>query len=100
MKVSSQACNALYRPSVDLMMISATQTFKNPLLGLIMTGMGKDGMRGFSAIKDKNGYVLAQDENSCVVFGMPKVAIAKNLVDEILPLSKISAALISLVKIN
>ena len=97
LNISSEPGNNLYFLSVDLMMNSAANVFENSLIGIIMTGMGKDGVNGLAAIKKKNGYVLAQDEESCVVFGMPKEAIVQNLVDEILPLSKISNVLVSLV---
>ena len=97
LNISSESSDTLYCPSVDLMMNSAVNTFENSLIGVIMTGMGKDGVKGLNAIKNKNGHILAQDEESCVVFGMPKEAILKNLVDEILPLSKISNSLVALV---
>jgi two-component system chemotaxis response regulator CheB len=56
------------------------------LLGVVLTGMGNDGARGVQAVKGHGGSVLAEDEESCVVFGMPKEAIATGKVDAVVPL--------------
>ncbi|MBI4860310.1 MAG: chemotaxis protein CheB, partial [Candidatus Riflebacteria bacterium] len=61
--------------------------------GIIMTGMGDDGCEGLSEMKQSGARTIAQDESSCVVFGMPKGAIARGIVDEVLPLSSIAAAI-------
>lgn len=87
--------NVLYRPSADIMMTSALEAFGGPLVGLIMTGMGKDGLEGLRAIKSRTGVVFAQSENTCVVYGMPKAAVQEGLADAVLPLDEIAAALVS-----
>jgi two-component system chemotaxis response regulator CheB len=66
---------------------SASDVFGANLLGVILTGMGNDGARGVERIKERGGQVLAESEESSVVFGMPKEAIATGKVDKILPLS-------------
>lgn len=99
-KISDDPFNVLYKPSADIMMKSAAETFKGPLLGVIMTGMGKDGVEGLKCIKSKGGYVIAQDEESCIVFGMPQAALEKGVVDSMASLEKISLAFDHLTKIN
>jgi len=92
-EISDGPSNILYRPSVDIMMLSAAEVFQGPLLGIIMTGMGRDGVEGLKRIKSKGGYVIAQDEESCVVYGMPRAALEEGLVDSMLSLENISVAL-------
>jgi two-component system, chemotaxis family, protein-glutamate methylesterase/glutaminase len=99
-EISDEPANALYRPSADIMMTSAAETFRGPLLGLIMTGMGKDGVEGLKCIKSKGGYVIAQDEESCIVYGMPQAAFDEGVVDSMVSPEKISLALDQLTKIR
>jgi two-component system, chemotaxis family, protein-glutamate methylesterase/glutaminase len=91
--ISDGPSNTIYRPSADIMMTSAVSTFPGPLLGIIMTGMGKDGVEGLKHIKSKGGYVIGQNEESCVVYGMPRVAYEEGLVDSMLSLENIAVAL-------
>jgi two-component system chemotaxis response regulator CheB len=95
-KTSSEPATTLYRPCADIMMRSAVEAFKGPLLGVIMTGMGKDGLEGLKAIKKTNGVVLAQDEGTCVVYGMPKAAVDEGVADAVLPLGEIPGALVTM----
>lgn len=76
-------------PSVDVLFASAATEYGDNAIGVIMTGMGEDGVIGLGKIKQAGGLTLAQDEASCVVFGMPKVALAKGYVDEVVSLEKI-----------
>ena len=92
-EISNEPMDILYRPSVDLMMTSAATAFNSPLLGIIMTGMGKDGIEGLKLIKSKGGYVISQDEESCVVYGMPRAALEEGVVDSVLSLNDISMTL-------
>ena len=96
-RITEEPKSALYRPCVDVMMLSAVDACRGSLLGVIMTGMGKDGLEGLRAIKKSNGYVLAQDEDSCVVYGMPKAAVDDGLADAIVPLEGIAGALVQIV---
>jgi two-component system chemotaxis response regulator CheB len=77
------------RPAVDPMMRTAAAVYGSETIGVILTGMGRDGASGMKAIKEKGGRTIAQDEATCTVFGMPKMAIQEGSVDRILPLSKI-----------
>ena len=76
----------LFMPSIDVMMQSAARSVETPVLGVIMTGMGSDGLKGMSAIKKRGGITVAQDESSCVVYGMPKVCVENGVIDHIVPL--------------
>lgn len=89
--VEDPPANQRYTPSVDVMFKSASEVFGANLLGVVLTGMGNDGARGVERIKEKGGQVLAESEESCIVFGMPKEAIATGKVDKVLPLSLMSA---------
>jgi two-component system chemotaxis response regulator CheB len=81
-----------HRPSVDVLFNScATQAGANAI-GVILTGMGADGARGLLAMRKAGSFTVAQDESTCVVFGMPKEAIACGGAEEIHPLLKIAAA--------
>lgn len=79
-----------HRPSVDVLFRSTAYYAGKNAVGVIMTGMGDDGARGMKEMKDAGAYTIAQDEESCVVFGMPKEAIKLNAVDRVLPLSEIA----------
>lgn len=80
-----------HRPSVDVLFRSAAQYAGSNALGIIMTGMGDDGAKGLLEMKRAGATTIAQNEESCVVFGMPKEAIALGAADKILPLSAIPA---------
>ncbi|EOC99727.1 protein-glutamate methylesterase/protein-glutamine glutaminase [Caldisalinibacter kiritimatiensis] len=84
-----------HRPSVDVMMDSVSKISTMNKMGIILTGMGADGATGIKKIKENRGYTIAQDENSCVVFGMPKSAIKNNAIDNILPLNKIATEIVN-----
>lgn len=83
-----------HRPSVDAMMESLAELNMSEIIGVIMTGMGSDGARGLKMLKEKRTYVLAQDESSCVVFGMPKSAIKLEAVDKIVSLENLADEII------
>jgi two-component system chemotaxis response regulator CheB len=82
-----------HKPSVDVLFRSAAECAGRDALALILTGMGDDGARGMKAMHDRGARTLAQDEASCVVFGMPKEAIAAGGVDEVLPLQRMADAI-------
>lgn len=83
-----------HRPSVDVLFRSVAKCAGKNALGVIMTGMGDDGARGLQEMHDMGGRTLAQDEASCVVFGMPKEAIKLGAVDRILPLADINQEIV------
>ena len=78
-----------YRPSVDLLFHSAAKWAGSDAIAVLLTGMGKDGAAGMAALKRAGAITIAQDEASCVVFGMPKEAIALGAVDEVVALADI-----------
>jgi two-component system chemotaxis response regulator CheB len=84
-----------HRPSVDVLFRSVARFAGKNATGIIMTGMGDDGARGLKEMLDAGAYTVAQDEASCVVFGMPKEAIKLGAAKKILPLSEIPAAILS-----
>lgn len=81
------------RPAVDTLFLSAAQVYRSRLLGVLLTGMGKDGSNGMAKIKEQGGYNLVQDKESSVVFGMPGSAIARGVVDEVLGLEELAQRL-------
>jgi two-component system chemotaxis response regulator CheB len=85
-KVSEPRGHQRYLPSVDSLFSSAATLYGERLLGVVLTGMGNDGSMGVSTIKNYGGRVIAEAEESCVVFGMPKEAIATGGVDQVVPL--------------
>ena len=82
------------RPSVDVLFTSVAMAAGARAVGAILTGMGNDGAQGMKRMKEKGCYNIAQDEASCVIFGMPREAIRAGAVDEVLPLDRIAQALL------
>jgi two-component system chemotaxis response regulator CheB len=78
------------KPSVDFLFRSVASGYGARALAVVLTGMGDDGTLGAKQIKAAGGMVLAQDEASCVVYGMPKSIVENNLADDVLPLSQIA----------
>jgi two-component system, chemotaxis family, protein-glutamate methylesterase/glutaminase len=74
------------RPSITVMMNSVAECFGKITVGVLLTGMGQDGVEGMRSIKRVGGFTLAEDESSCVVFGMPRVAIQEGVVDKVVPI--------------
>ncbi|MDE2093213.1 MAG: chemotaxis response regulator protein-glutamate methylesterase [Burkholderiales bacterium] len=83
-----------HKPSVEVLFLSAARTVGPNALGVMLTGMGADGARAMKAMRDAGSWNLAQDEASCVVFGMPKEAIAAGAAHEVLPLGAIAPRLL------
>jgi two-component system chemotaxis response regulator CheB len=92
-RISDLPSTTLYRPSADIMMTSAVETYNAPLLGVIMTGMGRDGLEGLRLAKKKGAYIVAQNEETCVVYGMPKAVVDDGIADAIVPLDDIASLL-------
>jgi two-component system chemotaxis response regulator CheB len=86
------------RPSVEVLFESVATYAGSNAIGVILTGMGKDGAKGLLDMKNAGAYTIAQDEASCVVFGMPKEAIALGAAMRVEPLKKIPDLLISLTR--
>ena len=94
-RVVTPADEDRYIPSVDIMLESCSGIYKKRVAAVILTGMGNDGSKGVRAIKDQGGYVIAESEETAVVYGMPREAVATGLVDRIVPLHRVTNEIIS-----
>jgi two-component system response regulator WspF len=83
-------------PCIDVFFESAAAFRYSQLVGMILTGMGRDGARGLEALRAAGAITIAQDAVSCVVYGMPKAAVERGAAKEILPLNAIAPRLISI----
>jgi two-component system, chemotaxis family, protein-glutamate methylesterase/glutaminase len=88
--------DTLHRPSVDVLFESAAETFGERTLGVVMTGMGSDGRRGASAIKNQGGRIFTEAEETCVVYGMPATVVEAGLSDRAIPLDRLAAEIMEL----
>ncbi len=86
----------IYFPSCDALLSSVARAYGKQAIGLILTGMGSDGVRGMEEIRREGGFTLAQDEESSVIYGMNRAAIEQKVVQSILPVDYIAGRLISL----
>ena len=96
--VTTEPLDALYKPTVNVLMGTAGQYLGRRTLGVMLTGMGNDGVDGAKILKDNGGCLIAQDEASCVVYGMPKAVVDAGLADQILDGDQIAQAIIAMVK--
>jgi two-component system chemotaxis response regulator CheB len=81
---------ALHRPSVDVLMASTAKAYGARAMGLLLTGMGADGVEGLRAIRQAGGVTLAESEETCIIFGMPKAALEAGVVDRAVPLHRLA----------
>ena len=82
-----------HRPSADVLLRSVAEEFKTQAIGVLMTGMGDDGAEGLGAVKKEGGMTIAQSEDSCVVYGMPKAAIERGYAIRVIALEVLGATL-------
>jgi two-component system chemotaxis response regulator CheB len=87
--LSTEPVSSLHRPSVDVLFLSVAELFKGQVLAGILTGMGADGAKGMEQLKKKGAHTLAESEESCVVYGMPRAAVERGCVDVVAPLADI-----------
>jgi len=92
-RVAPPATSDKYTPSVDRLFSSAAKCFGRDVLAVVLTGMGDDGRRGVTAVKNGGGNVIAESENTAVIFGMPQQAIRTGVVDQVLSLGDIATAI-------
>lgn len=92
-RVRDSMAGEQYKPSVDIAFASAAETVGNGVLAMVLTGMGMDGRAGAALLKRRGAAIWAQDEASCVVYGMPHAIVEAGLADRILSLTEISATL-------
>jgi two-component system chemotaxis response regulator CheB len=86
----------LYNPSCDVLLSSIAQSYGEKAIGIILNGMGKDGVKGMVAIQNKGGITIAQDEKTSVVFEMNKAAIKNGAIDKVLSLDQIASEIVSI----
>ncbi|MDT8318192.1 MAG: chemotaxis response regulator protein-glutamate methylesterase [bacterium] len=96
--ISPKRSEDMYAPSVDRMFSSAAKAFEGRSIGLVLTGMGSDGKKGVVDIKNSKGYIMAESEETAIVYGMPNEAVKTGMVDKILPLDQIAEEIINLCK--
>jgi two-component system chemotaxis response regulator CheB len=96
--LSDDPGGALHVPSVDALGLAVAEAYAGESLGVILTGMGRDGVVGLRRIKERGGYVLGQDEASCVVYGMPRAAALAGLIDRVAPLAEIPGIVCGLLR--
>jgi two-component system chemotaxis response regulator CheB len=89
--------SALHRPSADVLMASVAKLYGPKALGVILTGMGSDGVEGLRAIRQAGGKTLAEDEETCVIYGMPKAAVEAGVVDRSAPLGRMADEILAAV---
>ncbi|WP_333655468.1 protein-glutamate methylesterase/protein-glutamine glutaminase [Dissulfurispira sp.] len=87
----------IYRPSVDALMFSVAEFFPGRALGVILTGMGNDGLKGLTELKKTGGRIFAQNEETCVVYGMPKAIVDAGIADKVLSLEEMAGEIINAV---
>lgn len=87
----------LFKPSVDVLFLSVAKVFGSKSLGVVMTGMGNDGLRGLKAMKEQNALALAEDESTCIVYGMPRAVTEAGLVDKNVPLPNLAKEIVNIV---
>jgi two-component system, chemotaxis family, protein-glutamate methylesterase/glutaminase len=88
---------ALHRPSADVLMASAAKAYGARVLGVVLTGMGADGVEGLRAIREAGGRTLAESEESCIIYGMPKAAVEAGVVDRSVPLGRVADEILTAV---
>ncbi len=89
-KLDIEPLSALHKPSVDVLFQSVAESYGNRSIGVILTGMGSDGVKGLRLIKEQGGITFAQDEATSTIFGMPKVAIENGVVDKVVPITSMA----------
>lgn len=87
------------RPNANILFNSVSKIFKENTIGVVLTGMGRDGTDGSGEIKNNNGTIIAQDESTSIIYGMPKEVAKAGFVDEVLPIDNIPVALIQVLEI-
>lgn len=85
------------RPAVDKLFVSGAKVYGENLLGIILTGMGRDGADGIIEVKKAGGATISEDESTCIIYGMPKAAYDTNMIDEVIPLYDISKRIANIV---
>jgi two-component system chemotaxis response regulator CheB len=97
-QVSEEPKDAIYKPTVNLLMETAGKGMGQRTLGVMLTGMGSDGCEGARVLRAKGGYLIAQSEATCVVYGMPKAVVDEGLANQVVDADDIARAIVSAVR--
>jgi len=95
--VNDEPFDSLYKPSVDISMTSVASAYPGRSMGVILTGMGHDGCDGMKSIRDQGGKTMAQNEETCTVYGMPKAVVDAGIADKVVPLDMIAAEIVNMI---
>jgi two-component system chemotaxis response regulator CheB len=95
--ISEDDGSHIYKPSIDVLMLSVVEGFSGQVLGVILTGLGNDGSKGMKEIKNKGGRTIAESEESCIVYGMPKAIVDAGIADKVVPLDEVAGEIINAV---
>ena len=96
-RITNTIEGTLYVPSVDVTMKSAVEHFGSSIVGVLLTGMGSDGVMGMMAIKEAGGITIAEDESTAIVWGMPREAIERGAVKVVAPAHHIAREIVKAV---
>lgn len=94
-KLDTRDFGSLYKPCVDVLISSVAEIYGRNVIGVILTGMGSDGLKGMTKLKEKKGYIIAQDEETSIIYGMPKAVVDSGLADKIMPINKIAKEIVN-----
>jgi len=94
-QISEHEADLIYRPSINHLFLSIVENYSGQVLGVILTGLGNDGAAGMKEIKNKSGRTIAESEETCVVYGMPKAVVESGAADKVLPLNEIAGEIIN-----
>lgn len=97
-RITDDAPENSCRPSVDYMFRSVADVFDGKVVGVILTGMGSDGLAGCRELKRRGGFVIAQSAETCVVYGMPKAVVEERLADRVIPLNRIAVHILQRIR--
>ena len=96
-EINEEPPDSIYKPAVDITMTSVAEAYPGRSLGVILTGMGSDGSKGMKEIKNRGGKTLVQNEESCVVYGMPKAVIEEGTADKVVSLELIAGEIVNMI---
>ena len=96
--LSNEPARTIHKPSADVTMLSAAENFGPHTLGIIMTGMGSDGLEGMTAIHNAGGITIGQDEATCAVYGMPRCCAESGILDKVVPLPQLPGQILRMIR--
>ncbi|MBD2596509.1 chemotaxis response regulator protein-glutamate methylesterase [Nostoc spongiaeforme FACHB-130] len=97
---AEQPANCLYRPSIDVLFQSVAKHWLSSGIGVLLTGMGRDGAQGLKVLRDAGWHTIAQNQETCIVYGMPKAAVELKAAVEVLPVDAIASACAKILRIS